>query len=41
VLIVLLTAVVQLLLWKDKKIAAKAVSDGEVPGDEESGKRCG
>lgn len=35
-LIVLLTAAVQLLLWRDKKIAAKAVSDGEVPGDEES-----
>jgi ACS family pantothenate transporter-like MFS transporter len=36
VLIVLNTAVVQLLLWRDKKIAAKVLSDREVPGDEES-----
>ncbi len=35
-LIVLLMAAVQLLLWRDKKIAAKAVNDREVPGDEES-----
>jgi len=36
VLIVLLTAVVQLLLWRDQKIAAKALGDGEVPGYDES-----
>ncbi len=35
-LIVLLTAIVQLLLWRDKKIAAQAVSDGVVPGYDES-----
>jgi ACS family pantothenate transporter-like MFS transporter len=35
-LIVLLTATIQLLLWRDKRIAARAVDEGEVPGYEES-----